>query len=396
MFKLTALKKAEKKARFLVGALLLVAMGTFPQTVAEARSETGTHSALQGLTFGSLAYFDYSSGEKPLPDSSVSYNTFTLTRGYFTVVKQLRPWLRVRTTLDIHQRSDGNYQVRQKYLYAELHPGDVGIFTDMRAEIGLGHVPWLDFEEHINPYRCQGTMAVERAGIFNSADFGVSLRGYFGGKLPDAKQKTGNSHYTGRYGSWHIGVYNGGGYHAVEKNYEKVGVFRLSWRPLPRVVPGLQLSLFGLFGEGNTSVQPDYTANIGMLSYEHPALTLTAQVLETRGNAKGSFVDYTGASLKTRGWSVFGNLKRGIHRRVALFARYDYFDVDVDNRVAEKTAYTMALGGLVYRIYEGNFLLLAYETTDYESDSGGKGMAPIVGNNLGKDWRVQVVYQIKF
>ena len=56
----------------------------------------------------------------------------------------------------------------------------------MKTEVGLGHIPWLDFEESVNPYRCQGTMAIERAGVFNSADLGVSIRGDFGGKLEDA------------------------------------------------------------------------------------------------------------------------------------------------------------------------------------------------------------------
>lgn len=56
--------------------------------------------------------------------------------------------------------------MRLKYLYAELRPPDAGPFTDMKSEIGMGHIPWLDFEEHINPYRCQGTMPLsEQEGL---------------------------------------------------------------------------------------------------------------------------------------------------------------------------------------------------------------------------------------
>ena len=43
-------------------------------------------------------------------------------------------------------------------------------------------------------------MAIERAGTLNSADLGVSLRGNFGGELEDAKVRTGNHHYAGKFG----------------------------------------------------------------------------------------------------------------------------------------------------------------------------------------------------
>jgi hypothetical protein len=152
--------------------------------------------ALEGLSLSGLAYVDYSNGVQPEPgDGDKSYNDFTLTRGYITLQKTMLPWMSARFTLDIHKESDtGDYNERVKYLYAELRPADIGFLTQMKSEIGLGHIPWLDFEEHINPYRCQGTMAIERAHVFNSADTGISIRGNLGGRLEDAKAKTGNSH----------------------------------------------------------------------------------------------------------------------------------------------------------------------------------------------------------
>jgi len=378
---------------------LLIAVVAAAGDVLAGEEESGSLlTALEGITFGALAYVDYSAGQRPLPNGSeADFNQFTLRRGYFSLKKRMKPWLSMRITIDIHQDNTGDYKVRQKYLYAELKPGDLGPFTDMKAEIGMGHIPWLDFEGHINPYRCQGTMAVERAGVFNSADLGVSMRGYFGDHLRDAKERTSNSHYTGRYGSWHLGVYNGGGYHAKEANKDKVGEFRITVRPIPDILPGLQLSYFGLFGKGNTDSAPDYIVNLGMLSFEHPMITLTAQFMETQGNAKGSWVDSTGAALNTRGYSAFGNVKiLGTDRRLSLFGRYDFFDIDVDDLTADKTAYSMIISGAAYEFYEGNLILLTIENTDHETDAAGKGMVPVPGKNLGKDRKVQVVYQIKF
>jgi hypothetical protein len=385
-----------------VGTLALILLVPVFGLSNVSASEEKTNSllaALEGLSFGALAYVDYSAGQSPLADNKeADFNSFTLTRGYFTVQKRMNDWLGMRATIDLTQDNTGDYKLRQKYFYAELKPGDLGPFTNMKSEIGMGHIPWLDFEEHINPFRCQGTMAIERDGVFNSADVGVNLAGYFGGRLEDAKKRTGNSHYDGRYGSWHVGVYNGGGYHTAEANENKVGEIRLTARPLPETVPGLQVCYFGIFGKGNTALTPDYMVNLGMLSYEHPIVILTAQYFQTEGNAKGTWVDTTsGKVLKTRGYSAFANVKiPGTDSRLSAFGRYDFFDIDIDDLIADKTAYSMVFAGLAYDLYKGNLILLTVEYTDYEVDATGKGGVPVSGQNLGKDQKIQAVYQINF
>jgi hypothetical protein len=357
---------------------------------------------LKGLEVGMLAYVDYSNGIMPKPgDKDSSFNHFRITRGYFTVKKEIFPWMRTRLTIDTHQDDEGDYKERLKYLYVELRPPNFGPFTSMKSEIGLGHIPWLDFEEHVNPYRCQGTMAIERAGTFNSADTGISLRGDFGGKLEKSEERTGSHHYDGRYGSWHIGIYNGSGYHASEENNNKVVEGRLTLRPLPDLLPGLQLSYFGLYGEGNKKAingdYPDYEVNLGMLSYEHPWGIFTAQYFQTEGNAKGSWIDAKGNALDTECYSFFGNLRLPFfNRKFSLFARYDYFDQDTDDKIADNTDYQMYMGGVAWDIYKGNMLLLTYETTDYDDDAGKKEKVPVADNRLGDDRRVQAVWQIKF
>nr|HID59934.1 hypothetical protein [Desulfobacterales bacterium] len=360
---------------------------------------------LKGLKFEVLGFIDYSNGKLPgLGDNEYSYNRFTITRGYFTVKKVITPWLRTRMTIDTHQDSTGDWKERLKYLYAEFTPPDFGFFTNMKCEIGLGHIPWLDFEERINPYRCQGTMAIERAGVFNSADLGISLRGYFGQELEGAKQKTGNRHYSGRYGSWHIGIYNGPGYHSSEDNNNKVIEGRLTLRPLPDFIPGLQLSYFGICGDGNKKASngeyPDYNVNMFMLSYEHPIFIFTGQYFQTEGNAKGSWLYANGDALHTAGYSIFADYKLPIvlfsKRRLHVFARYDHFDQDDDDNIASDTEYDMFLAGLAYDIYNGNKFLIAFETTDYGDDANEKHKVPIPGNTLGDDYKLQAVLQIKF
>jgi hypothetical protein len=359
--------------------------------------------ALRGLKLGVLAYIDYSAGQKPKAGERESnFNEFRLTRGYLTVKKEILPWMQTRITIDTHQDDTGDYKERLKYLYVELRPPDLGFFTSMKSEIGMGHIPWLDFQEHINPYRCQGTMAIERAGVFNSADVGVSLRGYLDGKLEDAEEKTGSHYYNGRYGSWHLGIYNGSGYHASEENNNKVFEGRFTLRPLPDVIPGLQLSYSNIYGEGNDKDNPardwpDYVVNMGYLSYENPWVILTSQYFTTEGNAKGTWVDARGHALETEGYSFFGNLKLPVlDRKLSLFGRYDHFNQDNDGKIGNQADYDMCIGGLAYDIYKGNLILLAYETTDYGRDAGKKGKDPVRDNRLGDDHMIQAAWQIKF
>ncbi len=383
------------------------------QLAAEEKAVSATGSGqvpselkgLKDVKFGMLTYLNYSTGKEPASGGESSFGRFKITRGYVTLKKKIAGNLRARVTTDVHQDSTGDWKIRLKYLYAEMRPKDIGFFTNMKAEAGLGHIPWLDFEEHVNPYRCQGTMAIERARVFNSADMGLSIRGNLGGTLDDPQGNVGNAHYAGKYGGWHLGVYNGGGYHASENNSNKVLEGRVTVRPLPDLVPGLQFSYLGIYGEGNTAYNgeyPDYRVNLGMVSFQHPRLILTAQYFQTTGNAKGSWVKTTAGGgidteLKTKGYSFFGNFKLPVFEdRLNLFSRYDHFDPDSDGVISGNADYDMYLGGLAYELGRGDMILATYETTDYESGNAGKGELPVAGTNLGDDYKFQMVYQFKF
>ena len=354
--------------------------------------------ALGGLSVGTLAYVDYSYGEM----HDESYNQFTVPRGYINIKKKLTPWLGFRVTPDAHQEANGDFKLRLKYLYAEFRPPDIGPLTNMVSEVGIGHMPWLDFEEHINPYRCQGTMFIERAKTFNSADIGVSIRGYVGGELDEGYKKRVSKYYAGRHGSWHVGVYNGGGYHAGEHNKNKVFEWRLTQRPLPGFLPGLQLSYFGLYGKGNQeidSISPKYEVNLCMLSYQNAWVIVTGQGAITRGNNKGSLVvPGTSRSLWALGYSFFFNTKLPVlDRKLNLFARYDHFDPDTKDWVVDgKDDCDLVNGGLAWEFFHHWYLMVVYERIFYQENNGGLGKAPDPGNDLVDDWKVQTVLQIKF
>jgi len=352
-----------------------------------------------GIQIGTLSYFDFSGGEH---ENGQSYNEFRITRGYINIKKQLTPWLGFRITPDVHQDDSGDFKLRLKYLYAEFKPPNISFLTQMKSEVGMGHMPWLDFEEHINPYRCQGTMFIERAGTFNSADLGVSIRGHLFGKLDEAYQTNVSKYYAGRYGSWHVGVYNGAGYHASEDNENKVPEWRLTVRPLPDIVPGLQLHYFGLYGLGNKEYangSPDYRVNLGMLSYQNAWVTFTGQYAQTWGNNKGSLVvPGTSEALNGEGFSFFFNTKLPVlDRKLNLFARYDHFDPDRKNAVTTgEDCHDLVHGGLAWEFYHHFMWLLVYEQIMYERNNGGRGKVPEAGHDLEDDWRVQTVLQMKF
>ena len=353
---------------------------------------------LDGLKVSLQGFAEYSAGQKDKgqPGQS-SYNKFNLTRGYVTLKKSINSQLAARVTTDIHQLSTGDWEVRLKYLYGEVKVPSLGFLTNMKSEIGQGHTPWLDFEEALQTMRAQGPTVTDKGGFQTSADIGVDLMGYFGGKLADAKAKVGNSHYDGRYGSWHIGVYNGAGYHASEQNQNKVAEARMTVRPLAAALPGLELSYMGAFGKGNTKASPDYNLNLGMVSFQHPDFIVYGIYFHSKGNFKGSLVDANGKSLNGEGYTAFALYRLPVlAKKLAVFGRYDHVNDDASKTIAKDADYSMTVGGLSYDLPKGNKVLVDYEKITYGANSGGIGKSPVVANNLGDDQRLQLVYQFQF
>ena len=323
--------------------------------------------ALKGVQFKGTWYLDYKAGKRNADDER--YNEFSLTRGYLDFRKEFTPWFSGRITPDITRDSTGDYKLRIKYLYGNFKLPDFKIFTKNWIEVGMIHTPWFDFEENINIYRSQGTMFIERNEIMNSADLGVGFFGYFGGEMPEEYLKKVNKHWAGRYGSYGIGIYNGGGYHAGENNENKAFEARLTLRPFPDRIPGLQLTYFNTTAKGNRKEEPDWKTNIGFLSYEAAWGTLIAQYADAKGSQKGEYKVGSTTFLDERdkdGYSFFANLKAPWNPRYRAFVRYDFWDPDDDIKGDTQKRY---IGGLSYAFYKECMLTGAYENL---KDSAGK------------------------
>lgn len=348
-------------------------------TPAEDRDIGKIVKALSGFKFGGLWYLSYQNGETADTTGGEGFSRFAVKRGYLTVEKEFLPWFKGRITTDVTtvtdptSNLDGSLSVRIKYLYGQFNAPDIAFLTKPYVEFGVVHMPWLDFEEHTNYYRCQDTMFIERNGIFNSADFGVTFTSLLGGLVNEDYQKNVNPAYPGRYGSIQAGIYNGGGYHASEKNHNKVLEGRITVRPLPDIIPGLQLSYFGITGKGNKETKPDWTVNDGFVSYEHEYVVLTGQYYWGTGNQKGDDEN------RKKGYSFFAEIKPD--KKFSIIGRYDRFDPNID---ADDNGNSRYIVGAAYHLdkQHKNMIVLDYDTVNYEQ-SGKKD-----------DKRVQLTLQV--
>ncbi len=325
------------------------------------------YAGVKDLKIGTLAYLSYQDGTAS--DGS-NYAQFRVKRAYLDVRKKISSSFSARLTPDVVQESDGDLEVRFKYLYGQFNWRGSGLLQKPYVEFGVAHMPWLDFEEHINRFRMQDTMFMERNGLFNSADIGVLFGANLGPELDQEYRDRVNDHYAGRWGSFGIGIYNGGGYHAVENNDGKVLEGRLTVRPIPDTLPGLQLSVFGVSGDGNApddvgAVVPEWDVLAGMVSYESPRLVLTAQYEQGTGNQKGSAVGTDGRALDHDGYSFFGELRLDDDQEWSLIGRYDHFDGDRDNPASDVTERWIA--GLAWRFFKGNYWLIDYDRLSHSA-----------------------------
>lgn len=290
-------------------------------------------------------------------DDQSEISSFRLKRGYFTIKTRLNEIFSVRYTQDItldEEGSDiGNVEMRLKYLLLRIEPVKSDLLRNTYLEIGLVHRPWLEYEQNVTEYRVQSKMFSDRYDLVSSADFGVSFAGLIGGELDNDFQENVSSYFPGRYGSFCIGVYNGGGYHALEMNNNKIIEGRLTLRPLPDIVPGIQLTYTFSAGKSNTeSNNARYTLNIFHLASISRLHKLMFQYYTGTGGYNDTYVNPEGDSYKNKGYSSFAELMIP-GTKFALFTRYDKLMSDQDTWVVQETI----IGGLTYRFLRNKVLL---------------------------------------
>lgn len=353
--------------------LLLVILLASPAS-GRAGDSTGGQawsSIWRATEVSTLWYLSYGWGE----EGGAPFNRESIGRGYVTLKLKPVEWFQPRATMDAHQDETGDFKIRLKYMYAKfVIPVETCVISEPNIEFGLVHGPWFDYEEHINYYRMQGTMLIERNKTLNSADAGFTIAGLLGKKLPKEYQEQVNPKYPGKYGSFAFGVYNGGGYHAKEYNQNKVFESRLSVRPLGFVFPNLSLSHFFIFGKGNVASEPDWILNAFMASVEHQYFTLTGQFATGEGNQKGDKVDANGDSLESQGYSGFLEIKLPWINST-IIGRYDHWKwgQDASDRI---------IAGIAYHFMPYNFFLLDMDYVIHQDDA------------TPDDWQVKLTLQV--
>ncbi|MBV7441642.1 hypothetical protein KRX57_09430 [Weeksellaceae bacterium TAE3-ERU29] len=363
-----------KNKLFLLGGLLTGFL-SFAQNIDDRESNTEFN---QGIKIGNLVEmsgdwfiaYQNRTQEKPGKEAE-NFNGFILKRSYFTLKKDLTDVFSVRYTMDLTVDKEGNdrgnIETRLKYLYLKVKPKiNSDIFTGTWIEVGMVHTPWLDYEQAINTYRVQDNMFIERNGIFNSADFGVTFGGNIGPKMDKEFIKEHGKSMNGKYVSYDFGIHNGGGYSAIEDNASKVISGRISTRPFANKIPEFQISSGFRIGKGNIKEEPDFKQILGFAAYTGKQLTLTGQYHTGTGDFKGKYVDPNDKqkALDNRGYSFFGEYKVP-NTNFALWSRYDYFEVDKINMEVNRY-----IGGLSYRVNEYLRLILdtEYHTINEEKD----------------------------
>lgn len=287
---------------------------------------------------------------------------FGLKRGYLTFKKNFNETFSVRYTQDITIDKEGddagNIELRFKYCYIKANLPEFLFFKEPFVEVGLVHQPWIEFEQKINTYRVQGEMFVAKFDVTSSADFGVNVVALLGGKLDGETQKKVDSSLPGKYGSVSFGIYNGGGYHAPEMNNNKTVEGRLTLRPLPGFIPGLQFSYGFAAGQGNDTLNLKYNYHVGMISHETEKTTLTAQYYSGVGFHGG------GSAKLNSGYSFFSEICVPF-TPLTVFGRFDHF-IDGTNFGGafappcdiQTNAY---IAGIAWKFYRKNRLLFDIE-----------------------------------
>jgi hypothetical protein len=158
-------------------ALALLIPALIPPTSrAQAPGET---------TFGGQWFLSHRVGEV----GNEGFSRFSVDRGYIVIKHRLTERWSGRITPDVsvdrEGDGEGDLELRLKYAYVDYRFDDFWILTAPHVEFGLAHRPWLDYEEHVSYYRNQGTMFLERNGIFNSADYGFTVFSLIGGEMDE-------------------------------------------------------------------------------------------------------------------------------------------------------------------------------------------------------------------
>ncbi len=301
-------------------------------------------------------------------------NAFHLRRGYLGLRARITSWLGARITYDISQVDDvgrsgstpvegdeatveasdleGSMVARIKYAYIDL-----GIpRLSMRLRFGVIHTPYIDWVEHIEGARFLRKVMIEHATHYPSADFGIAAVGNIGQRL-----------------SYHIGFYNGEGYHGLESSSFKDIAARLTFRPSTRGgFAGLALTGYvqvEIIGADDEDAETHRRYG-GALTYRLAREITSVDTSHAHGDILAAwfqfFIGQEGTSDaldNSFGFSLGTRIE--LPHRMFMILRLDRFDENLDT--ADDVEWTI-VGAYGVRIYDGVVAALNYQGTIESGD----------------------------
>jgi hypothetical protein len=296
---------------------------------------------------GGLVYaqYSYDAGKNPVVDN----DGFSIERAYVDLKAQVLPNISGRITLDLDQKATTAKYVFIKYAYADY----TAFKNALTIRAGQQETPWVGFVDKAWKYRSIEKNLSDYNKILSSADLGAGAII----KLPHS------------YGELVAQVINGNSYKNIagmeENNFQKDFAARLSINPMPANAWGKGLSTSIGFQYKNSSNAPS-AVTTGLVAYESP---LFSAGIEGLGATKRDSLIKV-VSLRTAGYSLFGDLSMPFHPSAGLLARYDSWDPD--NTVSGDGS-SLIIAGARYRITAKHIVSVVYE----ESGKQKSGSVPV-------------------
>ena len=338
--------------------------------------------ALRGFKFGTTIYGEWNN---TATDNVGSSNQFRLNRAYLTLTKDVNDWLGMNVTADLFNSVDpadkNGLELRLKYAYA-----NVNLFGTT-TQVGMVPTPSDAYDSAIWPYRVQDNNFWDGQGIQSTSDLGVSIQGPIGGYMDADYLKFAAKPYAGKWGGYHVGIFNGPGFNNSENNNNKAFTGLVYVRPLPMTVilKGLQFAYVGTYGKSNSNFAPgagvvtdypNFEANIVQASLQHPYFTIMGQYYWGKATAIST------EENKRNGYLVDAFLRIPTLEKLRVFGKYYYYDPNTDKT---DLGYKTYVAGLSYDVAPEFMPFVAVERRNYDSAPAGNGFD-----------KFQVGFQLKF
>jgi hypothetical protein len=144
--------------------------------LASPRIAAAPQPAPRGLDFSGIIFGNFQYHTEAAAATGANKDRFALDRAYLTFRMPAGDRASIRATADVFANGTSGYDFRAKYAYLQydyLRPTASG--ASALARVGILHTVVIDHEEGFWP-RWIAPVALEKAGLFSSADLGVATQ----------------------------------------------------------------------------------------------------------------------------------------------------------------------------------------------------------------------------